>query len=90
MPRYVIERSFPNGLHIPANADGAKACLDVMSRNSERNVNWVHSYISKDKSKSFCIYDAPSPEAIRAAADQNALPVDHITEVRVFDPYFYF
>jgi hypothetical protein len=37
----------------------------------------------------YCIYDAPSPEAIRAVAEVNGLPVDSITEVRVLDPYFY-
>ena len=41
------------------------------------------------KQKTFCIYDAPSPEAIRQAANRNNLPVDSISEVRVLDPYFY-
>jgi hypothetical protein len=49
----------------------------------------VHSYVTDDKGKTFCIYDAPSPEAIRTAAGLNGLPVDRITEVRVLDPYFY-
>jgi len=38
---------------------------------------------------SFCVYDAPSPEAIRRAAARNGLPVGRITEVRVLDPYFH-
>jgi hypothetical protein len=37
----------------------------------------------------FCVYDAPSPEAIRRTASHNKLPVERITEVRVLDPYFY-
>ena len=37
----------------------------------------------------FCVYDAPSPEAIRKAARRSDLPVDRITKVRVLDPYFY-
>jgi hypothetical protein len=49
----------------------------------------VHSYVSEDKRTTFCIYDAPSPEAIRKTADCNDLPVDQITEVSVLDPYFY-
>jgi hypothetical protein len=49
----------------------------------------VHSYVSDDKRHTFCIYDAPSPEAIRKTATRNGLPVDRITEVRVLDPYFY-
>jgi hypothetical protein len=45
--------------------------------------------IISDKTKTFCIYDGPSPEAIRRAARRNSLPVDRITEVSVLDPYFY-
>ena len=48
----------------------------------------VHSYVSDDHAKTFCVYDGPSPEAIRLAAERNGLPVDAITEVRVLDPYF--
>ena len=49
----------------------------------------MHSYVSPDHEKTYCIYDGPSPEAIRAAATTNGLPVDTITEVSVLDPYFY-
>ena len=89
MPRYMVERTFPEGLHIPINADGAKACLGVVDRNAEGGVTWVHSYVSKDKSQTFCVYDSPTPEAVRTAAEKNGLPVGQITEVRVLDPYFY-
>jgi hypothetical protein len=52
-------------------------------------VTWVHSYVSDDKSKTYCVYDAPNPEAIRKTAGKNSLPVDKITQVTVLDPYFY-
>jgi Protein of unknown function (DUF4242) len=45
--------------------------------------------VSQDESKTFCVYDAPSPEAIRKTARRNDLPVDRITQVRVLDPHFY-
>ena len=90
MPRFVIERTFPDGLNIPINSGGANLCLNVVGNNSKDEVTWVHSYVSDDKKKTFCIYDGPSPEAIRKVADRNSLPVDKITEVRVLDPYFYF
>ncbi len=89
MPRYLIERTFPEGLQIPMTAEGAGACLNVVETNAEDGVTWVHSYVSDDKDKTFCIYDAPSPEAVRRVARRNKLPVDRITEVRVLDPYFY-
>jgi hypothetical protein len=62
--------------------------MTVVGVNAQAGVTWVHSYVSDDKKKTFCVYDAPSPEAIRKVADLNKLPVDKITEVRVLDPYF--
>jgi hypothetical protein len=45
--------------------------------------------VSADRKQTFCIYDAPNPEAVKTVAEKNALPVTKITEVRVLDPYFY-
>lgn len=87
--RFLVERSFPNGLNIPVNEEGSKICLSVVSNNAEDNVTWIHSYVTKDKKKTYCIYDAPSEAAIRKSAKANGLPVDYITEVSVLDPYFY-
>lgn len=89
MPRYLVERTFPEGLHIPINPAGAEVCLGVVANNAEENVTWVSSYVSNDKAHTFCVYDAPTPEAIRKSAARNELPVDRITQVRVLDPYFY-
>ena len=89
MHRYLVERTFPNGLEIPVNMEGSQMCLNVVSVNAEDNVSWVHSYVTTDHKKSFCIYDAPSPDAIRKSAEANGLPVDNIIEVSVLDPYFY-
>jgi len=89
MPRYLVERTFPDGLEIPMNEEGKRICRSVVAINTDDLVTWVHSYVTDDKSKTFCIYDAPSPEAIRRAARRNNLPVDRITEVSVLDPYFY-
>jgi hypothetical protein len=71
MPRYLIERSFPDGLSIPMNAEGRKAVAGVVANNAEHGVTWVHSYVAPDRRNTFCIYDAPAPEAIRKVADRN-------------------
>lgn len=89
MARYMVERTFPDGLSIPQTAEGAATCNAVVDNNSVDHVTWVHSYVSPDKTKTFCIYDGPSPEAVRQAAKRSDLPVDRITEVTVLDPYFY-
>jgi hypothetical protein len=52
-------------------------------------VTWIHPYVSADKKKTFCIYDGPSPEAIRRAAGRSKLPISCITEVQVLDRCFY-
>ncbi len=89
MPRYLVERSFPDGLHIPVNAQGADVCCNVVDTNAKSGVTWVHSYVTEDVKKTFCIYDAPSADAIRETARNNNLPIDSITAVTVLDPYFY-
>ena len=89
MKRFLVERTFPNGLNIPVNEEGSKICLTVVSNNAEDNVTWIHSYVTKDKKKTYCIYDAPSEEAIRKSAKTNQLPVENIVEVNVLDPFFY-
>jgi hypothetical protein len=89
MPRYVVERTFPNGLGIPAGAERAESCRAVVERNEHCGVTWLHSYVSQDGKKTFCVYDAPNPEAVRSTAARNELPVERITQVRVLDPYFY-
>jgi hypothetical protein len=85
----MVERTFPDGLAIPINGDGVRAVSKVIDVNRDEGVTWVHSYVSTDKRKTYCIYDAPTPDAIHRVAGTNGLPVDAVTEVRVLDPYFY-
>jgi hypothetical protein len=89
MPRYLIERSFEEGFHLPAAPDGYLACRTLADQNARAEVTWLHSYVSADRRKTFCIYEGPSPEAVRRASTLNHLPVDEITEIHVLDPYFY-
>jgi hypothetical protein len=89
MPRYVVQRTFPERLGIAATREGAQQCRDVVETNAVHGVTWVHSYITADGALTYCIYEGPSPQAIRRAAEANGLPVDRVTEVRVLDPYFH-
>ena len=86
MRRFMVVRTFPAGALAGLDATAKKA---VNQCNSTHKVEWVHSYANADKTKTFCIYDAPTPEAIRKVAERNGLPVGRITEVGVLDPYFY-
>src|SRR5436190_1858672 len=64
MPRYLVERTFTNGLGLPVCAEGAAATAEICKKNLEEDVTWLHSYVSADKSTTFCIYDGPNPDAI--------------------------
>jgi len=89
MPLYVIERNFPQGLALTPTELGRQAATAVIGANTQLGVTWLHSYVTPDKKRTFCIYDSPTPEALRKAAERNSLPVERITEVRVLDPYFH-
>ena len=89
MCRFLIERKFPDGLNIPLDATGAQLCRNVIDSNAEEGVTWLHSYVTLDRKRTFCLYEAPSPEAVRRAADRSQLPITQITQIRVLDPYFY-
>jgi hypothetical protein len=77
-------------LHIPVDGGGlACALASVAERSAEEGVTWISSFVSEDKTRTFCVYDAPAPEAIRKAAIGNELPIDQITQVRVPSLYLY-
>jgi len=65
MPRYMVQRIFPDGLQIPTGGAGAEVCGEVIERNAQEGVTWISSFVSEDKTRTFCVYNAPTPEAIR-------------------------
>jgi len=76
MPVFMIERQYAEDLEVNAQeADG------INRINDEEGVRWLYSFLSIDKRKTYCLYDAPSPEAIRSAATRAGLPADVIVEV---------
>ena len=90
MQRYLVERTFEldGDLGLPGPQDSPQKHLVFVENNAREGVIWVHSYISPDNRKSFCIYDAPNPQAIRRASRRNDLPVDRITEVSILATRF--
>jgi len=77
MPLYLIERNFAEKIDV--NADGIAAISKI---NGEIGVNWLFSFLSADKRKSYCLYEAKDPEAIREAARRANVPADVIIEVQ--------
>lgn len=76
MPIYLIERNFAEQLEL--TPEGA-AAINLI--NDEESVRWLISFLSVDKKKTFCLYEASSAEAIREAARRAGIPADMIIEV---------
>jgi hypothetical protein len=76
MPLYIIERNFAEKLEL----DDA-AVIGVSRINDELGVNWVFSFLSADKRKTYCLYEATDPDTIREAARRANVPADVIIEV---------
>jgi Protein of unknown function (DUF4242) len=76
MPRYLIERNFAEEVGL------TKEATEGINRiNGEEGVAWIFSFLSADKKKTYCLYEAPNPEAIRSAARRNNIPADVIIEI---------
>lgn len=77
MPIFIIERTFAEELE--PNVE----LTDGINRiNDDEGIRWMYSFLSADKRKTYCLYEAPSPEAIRTAAARAGLPADVVVEVR--------
>ena len=76
MPLYVIERAFAEELEL--TSDDVRLIDEV---NADEGIRWLFSFLSADRRHTYCLYEAPSPDAIRAAAKQSNLPADAIVEV---------
>lgn len=76
MPLYLIERHYAEQLDLT----GEDVRL-IEAINADEGVEWLFSFLSADRRKSYCLYEAPSPDAIRAAAARAGLPADVVTEV---------
>jgi hypothetical protein len=81
MPLFLIERQFAEELQL--DASGAAAIKAV---NEDAGVNWLFSFLSADRKKTYCLYEAPSAEAIREAARLNKIPADVVIEVSQLRP----
>jgi hypothetical protein len=81
MPRFIIERNFAEKLEVTKEASD-----HVQRINDAEGVKWIFSFLSADKRKTYCLYEASSAEAIRIAAERAGLPADVITQVDEISP----
>ena len=76
MPLYLIERNFAEQLNLSSDA-----VPGITQVNADAGVQWLYSFLSADKKKTYCLYEAPNPEAIRDAAKKLNIPADVIVEL---------
>src|SRR4051794_1009368 len=76
MPLYMIERRFLEDVDV--SSDDVQAVDEI---NADEGVRWIFSFLSADRRQTYCLYEAPSPDAIIAAARRADLPADAIVEV---------
>ena len=81
MPLYIIERNFAEQFNEDElDEEGIKLV------NDDVGIRWVYSFLSADKKKTYCLYEAPNPEALRKAAARLGIPADVIVEVDQYVP----
>ena len=76
MPLFMIERTFAEQLDL--TSDDVKLIEEV---NADEGVRWLFSFLSADRRRTYCLYEAPSPDAILAAARRANVPADEVVEV---------
>jgi hypothetical protein len=81
MPRFIIERNFAEQIEFSKEGNDRIELI-----NDEEGVKWIFSFLSADKRKTYCLYEASSPEAIRRAAERAGVPADVITQVDQVSP----
>ncbi|HWH66293.1 MAG TPA: DUF4242 domain-containing protein [Gaiellales bacterium] len=81
MAFFLIERSFAEQLDL--TGEDVRVIEDI---NADEGVNWLFSFLSADRRRSYCLYEAPSPDQIIAAAKRANVPVDQVVEVSKFQP----
>jgi hypothetical protein len=83
MPLYMIERTFAEQLDL--TSDDVQLIEEI---NADEGVQWLFSFLSADRRRTYCLYEAPSPEAIVAAARRANVPADVVVEVGSGTPGF--
>jgi Protein of unknown function (DUF4242) len=83
MPLFLVERNFAEDLDVTA-----EGVAGIQAINDDVGVQWIYSFLSGDKRKTYCLYEAESEDMIREAARRANLPADVIVAVgKKIDPY---
>ncbi|MBA3746427.1 MAG: DUF4242 domain-containing protein [Solirubrobacterales bacterium] len=81
MPVYMIERNFAEQLDL--SSEDVELIDEI---NADEGVHWLFSFLSADRRRTYCLYEAPSVDAIVAAAEKANVPADVVVEVGAAAP----
>ena len=76
MALFIIERNWAEELAI--ESETVSALVEI---NEDCSVKWLSSFLSADKRKTYCLYEAANPEDLREAARRANIPADMIVEL---------
>jgi hypothetical protein len=76
MPMFLVERSFAEAIELGAEEAGA-----LLTVNADIGITWLFSFLSADRKKTYCLYQAASADLIREAARRAGIPADVVIEV---------
>jgi len=81
MPLFVIERNYAERLELTRDET-----LKTLNVNDDLGLRWLYSFLSADKRKTYCLYEAPNAQALREHAQRLGIPADSIIEVSQLQP----
>ena len=81
VPVYVIERNFAEQLDL--THEDVELIDEI---NADEGVRWLFSFLSADRRRTYCLYEAPSADAIMVAAKRANVPADVVVEVDAAAP----
>lgn len=84
MPLFIIERNFAEQLDLDESGVDA-----TNAYNDDNELRWLFSFLSSDKRKTYCLYEAADADALRKAAADLGLPADEIVEVSELNPQMF-
>lgn len=76
MPMYIVERTFAEAFSV-----GDDEIAELNEFFDSQDVDWITTFLSPDRKRSYCVYEAPSEELLRQLAVDRGMPIDRVIEV---------
>ncbi|RLQ22585.1 DUF4242 domain-containing protein [Seongchinamella sediminis] len=76
MALYLVERDFSQEVNM-----SAEELEQIKQVTSELGADWLYTFLSADKKKSYCIYEATDTDQLMKQAQVVGLPINEIVEV---------